>query len=140
MPHSKHESINEPDQQGFIHFDFRTLFPYKFWLSNWGTDQSYPNGFRYKLLTGIDRGAGTGRLVILLEEPGELKTPMADLCFLRHEIDHVADSMAEHLATQFKVDFEKYDFSSVNSFDDYVQLSRENGWAGPQLGSAPKQH
>jgi hypothetical protein len=119
------------DQRGFLHFDFKVLFPYKFWISSWGKDQSYPNGFRYKILTGIDRRAGTARIVILLEEADECKTPVADLVYERHDIDHVATSMVEHLETQFHVMFEAYDFSGANSFEDYVRLSQENGWTGP---------
>jgi len=132
MQRHGHEADEESDQRGFLHFDFQTLYPYKFWISSWGRDRSYPNGFRYKLLTGLDRGAGTSRLVILLEEPGELKTSMADICCSQDEIDHVAESMAEHLTTQFNIAFTEYDFSSADTFDEYCRLSKENGWLGPE--------
>lgn len=132
MHRSAKELEDASGQHGFMHFDFQTLYPHKFWISNWGQDESYPDGFRYKILTGLDRRASVGRLVILVEEPEELKTVMADLRYPKNELEHVAVSMAEHIAVQFGVEFTNYDFASVENFDDYCRLSRKNGWAGPE--------
>ncbi len=41
---------NGMDEGAYVSLDFKSQYPYKFWVSSWGEDESYPDGFHYKLL------------------------------------------------------------------------------------------
>jgi hypothetical protein len=76
----------------FVSLDFKSWYPYKFWVSSWGADESYPDGFRYKVLSSYNPEAEVVDLVLLLEEKNGDKTEMKHVEANLDKADDVAES------------------------------------------------
>jgi hypothetical protein len=51
----------------FLTFDFRRIFPHKAWIS-WAADDTYPAGFRYKLIAARHEDEESIELLIVLQQ------------------------------------------------------------------------
>jgi len=120
-------STNEPSE-ALVSFDFDETFPYKFWISTWSKDDSYPSGFSYKLLSVRNNRSGYVELVIVLEEPGGYKTEMKRLKIEQSAFDDVAWAFVRGFEETYGIEFQEQDFSQVKTFEQYKSLSNEMGW------------
>lgn len=123
-----------PKQKALMSIDFKHTFPYLFWISNWATDESYPEGFRYKIL--VIRNVKTKKLDVslVLEESNGDKTLMrrfsADvgdlaLTALREFVKKLEDS--------FNIEFEEQDFSDVETYEEFEVRTARLGWHGYEI-------
>jgi hypothetical protein len=111
----------------FIRLDFRSSYPYKFWISDWNADESYPNGFRYKLLSSYSPETGLVELVLLLEEKNGDKTEMSRRHASLDEADAVAQVFVDGLSESYRIDFEEQDYSGAKTDKDFEILIRSFG-------------
>jgi hypothetical protein len=102
-------------QDAFLRFDFESWYPYKFWVSSWSSDESYPEGFRYKILSGVNSETNAVKLVLLLEEANGDKTEMKRLEADLKKADGVAKIFVDGLSESYELDFEEQDYSEANS-------------------------
>jgi hypothetical protein len=117
------------DASGFVVFDFEDTLPYKFWVSTWGSDASFPDGYCYKLLSVRDVKQGLVQFVLLREEREDAKSEQ-----MRHTIKAAkADEAAAHLigglSRKFAISFQEQDFSKVRTFEEYQALAVSYGWS-----------
>ena len=118
----------ESDPNPLLVLDFKTRFPHKFWVSSWASDQSYPDGFRYKLLSARDEAADTVELVLVLEEPGALKTEMSRLSSSLEAFDRVASTFVNGLSESYLLEFSLLDLTTVRSPEEFERTAAESGW------------
>jgi len=109
--------------QALISFDFRDTFPHKFWISTWSKDDSYPMGFRYKLLSVRDNRSDYIELVVALEEHGGYKTEMKRMDVKISSFDDVAWGFVRGFEKTYGIEFQAQDFSEVKTKEEYDDLS-----------------
>src|SRR5262245_38724075 len=108
--------------QALISIDFRDTFPHKFWISTWSKDDSYPMGFRYKLLSVRDNRSDYIELIIVLEEPGGYKTEMKRIDVKISTFDDVAWGFVRGFEETYGIEFQAQDFSEVKTKEEYDDL------------------
>lgn len=98
-------SSNDPPQ-ALISIDFQDTFPHKFWISTWSKDESYPMGFRYKLLSARDNRSDYVELVIVLEEPDGCKTEMKRMDIKISAFDDIAWRFVRGFEETYEMEFQ----------------------------------
>ena len=111
----------------FLSVDFVKRFPYKFWVSTWGRDESYPDGFRYKILTARDLDLNVIDLVLVLEEKSGDRSELKHLHINLETIDKYARTFADALASKFDIEFQEQDYSSAKTNADFRKLINQFG-------------
>jgi len=111
----------------FISLDFKSWYPYKLWVSFWSADESYPDGFRYKLLSSYNPETETVDLVLLLEEKNGEKTEMKHLEASIEKADGVARVFVNGLSESYELVFEEQDYSKAKTAEDFERLFLEYG-------------
>jgi hypothetical protein len=114
--------------EALVSFDFTKTFPHKFWISTWSKDESYPSGFRYKLLSVRNNNSEYIELVIVLEEPGGYKTELKRMDIKESAFDQIASRFLKRFEESYRIEFEEQDFSSAQTFAEYERLTQEMGW------------
>ncbi len=124
----RHEMSDQEAPQSLITLDFATLFPHKYWVSDWSKDESYPEGFRYKILSVRDEAAAALEMAIVLEQPGGNKKVLKSLEGDLQVMEHTAKVFVERLAEEYGIEFDEFDFSFVRTFEDFERRAKEAGW------------
>jgi hypothetical protein len=114
--------------QGIISIDFNETFPYKFWISTWSKDESYPLGFRYKLLSVRNTNDDFVELVIVLEEPDGYKTEMKRMDIEISAFDDFAGGFVRGFEETYGIEFQLQDFSQVKAKEEFDALSKKMTW------------
>jgi hypothetical protein len=114
--------------EALVSFDFRQSFPHKYWISTWAKDESYPKGFRYKLLTVHNEQENMIEMVLVLEEPGGLKDEMKRMKVSPSAVDRTCAIFTDGLAEEHGVQFDELDLSTVRSAKEFEQRVTEAGW------------
>jgi hypothetical protein len=114
--------------QGIISIDFRETFPHKFWISTWSKDESYPMGFRYKLLSIRNSSNHFVELVIVLEEPDGYKTEMKRMDIEISAFDDFAWGFVRRVEETYGIKFQLQDFSQVKTKEEFDTLSNKMTW------------
>jgi hypothetical protein len=110
-----------------VSLDFESSYPYKFWVSSWSADESYPGGFRYKLLSSYNPETEIVDLVLLLEEKNGDKTEMTRLEAKLNKADRVAQIFVDGLCESYQLDFEEQDYSSARTLEHFETLFQSYG-------------
>jgi len=126
----KVHNMTEPEKNvdPIVKMDFQTTFPHKYWISEWSKDASYPNGFRYKILSVRNEADSWVEFVIVMEEPGGLKTVRKRLDIKLKAFDNISSKLCAGLAEDFSLSFEEQDFSHIRDADAFEKAIREVGW------------
>ena len=111
-----------------VALDFQVRFPHRFWLSSWGKSEEYPGGFRYKLLSSRTEPHGHLELVIVLEQPGGLKTELERLDVKPDTFERTADLYVDALAESGDVTFFAIDATRCRSAQDFQRVVTDAGW------------
>jgi len=123
----------EPDYEaleGFVRFDFLTLFPHRFWISNWASDEEYLSGYRYKVLSVRQEPEGLIELVVLIENSSGAKKEMTRLKVSASLLDRSGQKLVDQIAGLHGLDFEMIDLSDVRTEDEFVRRVDQAGWTG----------
>jgi hypothetical protein len=120
----------EEMSRGILKLDFETWFPYKFWVSTWSKDNTYPNGFRYKVLTAQNEKEQSIQMVIVLEEPNGNETVLVDETRLPIDyFDKISQPMRDGLETSFNIQFDQgSDLSDVRTLDEFKLRTIAADW------------
>lgn len=108
--------------------DFVTRYPHKYWISDWTKDEAYPDGFRYKLLSVRPEPEEFIELLLVLEQPGGLKTVMEHLDVSPSRFDRTAQTFVEGLTEAYGLGFELLDLSATRTFEDFERVVTQAGW------------
>jgi hypothetical protein len=119
---------NEEVADAFVNFDFSRWFPHAFWVSEWKEDQSYPDGYRYKVLSVRDVVDDRAEVVVVLEERNGNKTEMARVAGPLTGVRGMATHFTDGLGRRFGLIFEEQDFSAIRDEDEFYVKAKECGW------------
>jgi hypothetical protein len=111
-----------------VTYDFATCFPHVSWISNWSSDDQYPNGFRYKILTVRHDPRCKIEVVVVMEDADGGKIERVRLDVATEAFDRIVRSLVAKLAARFELDFEEHDLSDVRTADDFETKIRDLGW------------
>lgn len=124
--------MEEREQEAIVSFDFVKTFPHKVWISNWSKDESYPDGLRYKLMSVRMEPENKVEFVITLQERNGDKHELSrDIYSSVDFFERASRSMVNGLESEYQIDFELQDFSSVRTEDEFTKLANEYGWFEP---------
>ena len=119
---------DQSEQPGLIKLDFVRFYPHKFWISDWAEDETYPDGFRYKVLSARDENASTVEIVLLLQARDGTKEEMHRAAVNLAAVDRYTRVFVEGLQSQYGIEFEEQDFSKVRSAEEFEQSVAAYGW------------
>jgi hypothetical protein len=120
-------SKEEPEPEGFLELDFERTFPHVFWTSSWCTDDEYPNGFRYNVLSIRIEPAGHFEVVLLHETREGGKTEMKHWSLPAASFGASAEIIGM-LEEEFGVTFERVDMSQVRTCEEFEARAKQMGW------------
>ena len=126
---------NSDTSIGLVSFDFARFFPQKFWVSNWASDETYPAGFCYKILTVRDKVDHKAELVLVRLQRNGTKEELHRAAVPIEELDKAASIFSVGLAKKFGLDFEEQDFSAVRTLEEFRALSQKYGWSLQNRGA-----
>jgi hypothetical protein len=113
---------------GVINFDYERWFPHIFWVSQWTSDDSLPDGYCYKLLSVRDESVGQVELVVLLTERNGYKSEMHRFSVPTEQARSAGRDWAAGLTKRFSLDFEEQDYSAIRTRDDFNVTTQKYGW------------
>jgi hypothetical protein len=117
----------QPNERGFVNLDFEYTFPQVFWISGWGRDKEFPDGFRYKVLSLRHVPGGDFEVALIHETRDGRKTELQRWSVPPDKFD-ASDAMIQMLEQKFFVKFDRVDMSAVRTFEEFEARSREIGW------------
>ena len=121
--------MNSNNNKASILIDFKTYFPYKFCISDWSKDETYPNGFRYKILSVQNAEQDLFEFVLILEEPNQYKTEMERLKISKKKaIDRTMKIFTNGLKEEHGITFEMLNLSNIKNEYDFDKKVKECGW------------
>ena len=119
----------EDEQDAIVSIDFSRTFPHKYWISNWSSDESYPQGFRYKLMSIRMEPENKVQFVILLQEKNGDKHEFSRTTYSSLDFfERASLSMVNGLESEFQIDFELQDFSKIRTEHEFAELAAQFGW------------
>jgi len=117
-----------------IKVDFERFFPHKFWISTWGKDSAYPDGFRYKILSARDEKQQTIEVVLLLEKSDGEKVEMLRSEPQLNAIDGYARVYWRGLEDEYQIEFEEQDYSAIRTAEEFEDAVASHGWSSSEPG------
>ena len=114
---------------GLINYDFERFFPHKSWVSNWTTDETYPDGYCYKILSVRDEVDRNVELILVRSfrdgTKEELHRARVRVC----DVDNAAGIFSRGLADKYGLDFEEQDYMTARSLEEFRVLTQKYGWS-----------
>jgi hypothetical protein len=101
---------------------------------DWGTDEAYPAGFRYKLLSALNKPADTIELLIILQQRDGSKEVLKHYDVNAPAFDRFVATFVEGLAEKHEIAFELQDFRSCDTLEKFEAHAASFGWLD---GGAP---
>ena len=114
---------------GLLTFDFVDLFPFKFWISDWSSDNQYPDGFRYKLMSAHRESGDVIQFLVVLQQRSGDKEVLSNLDVNASVFDRVATKFVNGLAEKHGLTFEEQDFSSCRTLAAFDAEAARLGWS-----------
>jgi hypothetical protein len=121
--------INLDTGSGLVTYDFERFFPHKSWVSGWTTDETYPAGFCYKILSVRDEVDARVELVLVRAFRDGAKEELHRARVRIGEADDAASIFSRGLAQNFGLDFETQDYTTARSLEQFHVLTQEYGWS-----------
>jgi len=121
----KHSDISS----GLVTYDFERFFPHKSWVSDWATDETYPAGFCYKILSVRDEIDDQVELVLVRAFRDGTKEKLHRASVRIDEADEAANIFSRGLSQKFGLDFEEQDYTSTRSLGQFHVLIQKYGWS-----------
>ncbi|HSY44023.1 MAG TPA: hypothetical protein VK811_08925 [Candidatus Acidoferrum sp.] len=121
--------MNDDNQiLGIINFDFRHVYPHVFWVSNWISDNAYPDGVAYKILSVRNELLDKAELVLVrfFRDGGKEVLHRAHIPL--KEVKEAAHFIINGLSKEFHLDFLEQDFHTARTLDDFHALTSKYGW------------
>jgi hypothetical protein len=126
--HAMSEMTDDQFLGALVTYDFVTRFPHVGWISDWSSDDQYPDGFRYKVLTVRHEPERKIEVVVVMEEANGNKIERARLEVAADAFDKNARSLVAKLAARFEIEFEEDDLSDVRTAEEFDKRTEEIGW------------
>jgi hypothetical protein len=117
---------------GFQHIDFTTTFPFINWVSEWGTDESYPEGFCYKVVSVLREPPGTTEFALIRELRDGTKVELSHFSGAADKVSAI-DEAVRRLGEQLSVSFQRFDMRPYRTFAAYKEKATELGWEYHEL-------
>jgi hypothetical protein len=116
-----------------LSYDFENVFPHKTWVSTWATDASYPEGFRYKVMSANHVIEQSIELLILLQHRNGSKEVLKHYDVEPSAFDGVAATFVDGLAETHGITFEEQDFRGCQSPEQFESVAARFGWLGEPM-------
>ena len=113
---------------GIINFDFQTIYPPKFWISNWASDTTYPKGYCYKILSVRNSANARAEIVVLRTYHDGTKEELHRADVSISEVENASSIFVSGLSQRFSLDFEEQDYTHARTLEEFKQLTSEHGW------------
>jgi hypothetical protein len=126
MPQSQTNADLGP---GVVNFDYDRWFPHIFWVSQWASDDSYPNGYCYKLLSARDELSGCVEFAVILAERNGDKQELTRFSIPLAEARGAAQLWIDGLSKRFNLNFEEQDYSSIRTREAFNAQTQKYGWS-----------
>jgi hypothetical protein len=126
---SKQDMSSESVTAGIVNFDFQNVFPHKFWISNWITDDSYSNGVCYKILSVRDEQSKMAQLVLVRSFRDGSKEILRRAEVPLIELETAAHFISDRLTKELGLNFEEQNFQMARTLNDFNRLAAEYGWS-----------
>lgn len=120
--------MTNQDAGALVSFDFIQSFPHKTWISTWSSDESYPGGFRYKLISARHENLAEVELIVLLQQRNGEKEVLKHLDIALSSFESIANTFLEGLAEEHGLAFEVQDFSACRTSESFEGLAKQFGW------------
>jgi len=121
-------SIMGENLNPLITMNFTETFPGIYWISDWSVDETYPNGYRYKILSSVNEDSGLADLVVIIEEKDGSKTEMKRLEVSASALERTGKIFVDGLEEEFGLDFQAQDYRHVRTAEEFESETRKNGW------------
>ncbi len=108
--------------------NFVQYFPHKFWVSSWQKNESYPEGFRYKIVSALDDYMPVIEFLVVLESVNGFKWDVHRFVTSLKRSQENVEMWLDILEKQHGVVFQEHDFSSFKSAEEFEQASHSVGW------------
>jgi hypothetical protein len=118
-----------------LSYDFEKVFPHKTWVSTWASDASYPEGFRYKVMSAHHVVEKSVELLILRQRRDGSKDVLKHYDVDPSAFDRVAATFVEGLAEQHGISFEEQDFRGCRSAEQFENIAANFGWLSEPMPS-----
>ncbi len=122
------EEVRMNNNGALIIIDFIDNYPGIFWISNWSKDEHYPNGFRYKIVSSVNKNTDSAILVVIIEESDGLKTEMTRMEADTSSLKKVGQVFVDGLADEYGLNFQEQDYTHVDTEEMFVIETTKNGW------------
>src|SRR5690348_12417920 len=110
--------MSNPTQgETLLSYDFEHRFPHRFWISNWTSDDTYPSGFRYKLLSARDTSSDEIDFLVVVQSADGTKTVLKHLGIAASAFDRTTRIFVDGLAERHRLNFEQLDLTDVRTAD-----------------------
>lgn len=120
---------NSNTSEALTTLDFTKRFPFKYWISDWAKDDTYPEGFRYKLLSVRDESEHMIEFVVVLQQLNGDKKLMKQMSISTDAFERTANVFLEGLTGAYGLQFECLDFSTVRDAAKFGDLVCQAGWS-----------
>ena len=113
--------------QGFQTIDFVRAFPHVCWVSAWGQDDAFPQGYCYKVLSHRLEPEHMVEVILLRELRDGTKSEVARL---RGAVGNFAaiDQAVAKLGFVLSVSFERFDMTDCRTAEEYKTKAAKLGW------------
>jgi len=118
-----------------LSYDFEKVFPHKTWVSTWASDESCPEGFRYKVMSAHHVLERSIELLILLQHRNGTKDVLKHYDVDTSAFDRVAATFVDGLAEQHGISFEEQDFRNCRNPEQFESTAASFGWLSEPMPS-----
>lgn len=119
--------MNYASAQSLINFDFEAKVPHLFWVSSWSRDDRFPVGFRYRIMSVRSPAMRQIDLVIVVEKSNGHSLEVMRSTVPEGGFEWVAQKLVDALGEKLALSFERQDFTTVRSSEDFNRLIDDGG-------------
>jgi len=123
----KKEAPKTEEPEAYVRLDFTHSFPHVFWVSTVSYDSEAPDGFCYKMFGTRHEPDMVIELLLLRQLQDGTKRKVFHMQAPIAQFNSTDDVIRE-LETSANVSFERFDFSSIRSWDEFRARAIEVGW------------
>jgi hypothetical protein len=121
------------NEGGLLTLDFIRTYPHKMWISDWSSDEQYPEGFRYKILSARIVPDNVFELLIVIQQRNGEKEILKNLEVDESAFDRVSSVFVNGLRDEYSLDFEAQNFTTCRRMADFDAKSVQYGWLSREV-------
>jgi len=112
---------------GLLRFDFVSSFPYVCWTSTWQSDEEFPQGFCYKILSGRNERSGMIEAVLVRDLRDGSKEELLRFEAPQEQFSPETNIIPD-LESRLSIRFTRIDLSAVRTCEELEERAPALGW------------